>query len=256
MLRITPQTRIIALDLETTGLSAARHRIVEIAAVCWQNGEEIGRFESLVNPGCVIPNGVIRIHGITNDMVRNQPFIQDVLPAFFDFCKADYFVAHNSPFDVGFLNAECERTQHPPFTIPVLDTCALARQRMAGCPNFRLETLKAALGLGQGQEHRALSDARDCLGLFLHCAQQEHVAMRLPIDPPPHLPAKFNPLRDALRAGKTVTIEYQDTRGKVTCRQIQPLHIDQSTMEAFCLLRRDKRHFALDRIQRIWREET
>ena len=126
---------------------------------------------------------------------------------------------------------------------------------MVGCPNYRLETLKAALGLGRGQAHRALSDARDCLGIFLHCAQQERVSMRLPIDPPP-LPERFFPLRDALRAGKTITIEYQDTRGKVTCRQIQPLHIDQRTLEAFCLLRRDKRHFALDRIQRIWKEDA
>lgn len=254
MLAITPQTRIVALDLETTGLSATRHRIVELAAVCWQHGREIGHFQALVNPGCFIPHGVIRIHGITDTMVSDKPPIKDVLPDFLAFCMADVIVAHNAPFDMRFLETECARAGIPSLRTPVVDTCALAKQRLSMCPNFRLETLKAALGLGRRQAHRALDDARDCLAVFLHCLQTDPPSLHLPIEPPP-LPTALAPLREALTTGGTVVIEYCDSRGHITQREIQPIFIDATTMQAHCLLRNDTRHFALDRIQRAWRPE-
>jgi len=252
MVVISPQTRIVALDIETTGLSAARHRIIELAAVCWQNGEETGHFHTLVDPRGPIPRGVIKVHGITDSMVRGQPVIHEVLPDFIKFCEADVIVAHNSPFDIGFINTECARTGLTPFTRPVHDSCSLARQRLPGCPNYKLETLKAALNLGRGQEHRALEDARDCLAVFLQCLQRETPRLHLPIEPPP-LSEALSPLSDALRAGGTVTIEYRDTRGRLTLREVQPIHIDDKNMMAFCLLRNDQRHFALDRIERVLR---
>ncbi|HEY3379152.1 MAG TPA: exonuclease domain-containing protein [Armatimonadota bacterium] len=254
MFTISPQTRIVALDLETTGLSADRHRIVEMAAVCWQNGQETGHFEALVHPGCPMPHGVIRVHGITDAMVQDKPRVHEVLPAFLEFCSADIVLAHNAPFDVRFLNAECARMGIAPFAIPVTDTCTLARQRLSACPNFKLETLKAALGLGHGQEHRALSDARDCLQIFLRCLLREPPTL-LPVSPP-SLPEKFTPLREALLCGGTAVIEYQDMRGRVTRREIRPLVIDVTTVEAHCMLRNDKRHFSLDRIQRVWRGDV
>jgi DNA polymerase-3 subunit epsilon len=247
MLTFSPQQCIVALDLETTGLSAERDRIVELAAVRWQNGKEIGHFQTLVNPGFPIPSRVIKVHGITDDMVKDAPVIGDVLPAFLQFCEADLVVAHNSPFDVRFLNAECRRQRILFFSSPVADTCSLAKQRLTSCPNYKLETLKAALGLGKGQAHRALDDARDCLQLYLHCIQQQLPKLHLPIDPPP-LREELRPLCDALKSGTTVTIEYRDVRGRVTCREIRPLFIDESNVQAFCLLRQDKRHFALERI--------
>jgi DNA polymerase-3 subunit epsilon len=250
MFVMTPQTRIIALDLETTGLSARRDRIVEMAAVCWQPGGETGHFQTLVNPGCPIPARVTRIHGITDAMVSDKPSARDVLPAFLEFCRADLVVAHNSPFDVRFLRAECEYLGLPFFTTPVLDTCSLARERLPGCPNYRLETLKAALDMGYGQAHRALEDARDCLALFLHCLRTDAPALRLPVDPPP-LPEKLRALCSALKSGSTVIIEYRDARGHITQREIRPMHIDRATVEAFCLLRNEARHFSLERIERI-----
>lgn len=251
MFAISPQTRIVALDLETTGLSAARHRIVEMAAVCWQHGEEIGQFEELVHPGCFIPRRVISVHGITDDMVQDKPAIRDVLPAFLEFCDADLIVAHNAPFDVGFINAECARQGLPPLRGTIVDTCALARRRLPGCPSYRLEALKAALGLGYGQAHRALADARDCLQLFFHCLQTEMPELRLPIEPP-FLPSELAPLREALQHGTTVMIEYRDTQGRLTQREIRPIFIDASCVQAHCLLRNDKRHFAINRIERAW----
>ena len=250
MLSISPHTRIVALDLETTGLSAIRHRIVELAAVCWQDGEETGAFQTLVNPDCPMPLRVIKVHGITDEMLQDQPRIHEVLPAFLDFCDAEVVLAHNSPFDTRFLDAECTLLGLPLFTRPVLDTCMLARERLPGCPNYRLETLKAALGLGRGVAHRGLADARDCLGVYLRCMEAVPPTLRLPVLPP-SLPEHLTPLSEALANGGNVIIEYRDVRGNHTLREVQPLFIDTHIMQAFCLLRQDKRHFSLERIERI-----
>lgn len=250
MVELLPQTRIVAFDLETTGLSSARHRIVELAAVCWQNGHEIAHFQALADPGVPIPDRVTAIHGISDAMVAGRPPVRDLLPAFLAFCQADILVAHNAPFDLGFLQAECARNGLECPGLPVRDSCALARRRLPHCPNFKLETLKAALGLGYGQAHRALEDARDCLAVFLRCQQRDMPVLQLPLEPPP-LDPPFWPLSDALRRGVAVTIEYRDARGRVTSRVIEPIHIDGRNVVAYCHLRNDRRHFALNRIERI-----
>jgi len=251
----TSATRIVALDLETTGLTCATDRIVELAAVSWQDGEETGAFEALVNPGRPMPPEVIAVHGITDAMVRDQPPIAEVLPAFLDFCRADMVVAHNAPFDIGFLRAECARCGLILFPSKITDTCALARQRLPGSPNYRLETLAAGLGRGEKQAHRALRDARDCLALYLHCLQQ-------PIPPQGRLTEAAQPylelFRTAIQAGEILLIEYQDSRGRTTRREIQPTLLDEGCLvvEAFCHLRQKIRHFHLNRILRVTHLQT
>ncbi|MHB9134620.1 MAG: exonuclease domain-containing protein [Armatimonadota bacterium] len=254
---ISPQATIVALDLETTGLSATRCRIVEFAAVRWQGGQEVGHFQTMVNPGIPIPHNATRIHGITNAMVQDMPSSSDVLPAFLAFCEADLVIAHNAQFDVRFLRAEATRLGIGFFSSPILDTCSLARQRLPGCPNYRLETLKGALGLGYGQAHRALEDARDCLSIYLRCQEQEAPALHLPIRPAEPLADEFIPLRETLERGGTVFIEYVDSRGRATNREVRPLVVSRTAeglvLEAHCLLRNELRHFMLERIKRIWR---
>ncbi len=257
MMQIGPQTHIVAVDLETTGLIASSHRVVEFAAVSWQQGRETGHFQTLVHPGCPIPPGVTRVHGITDAMVRDQPRAADVLPAFLAFCDADVIVAHNAPFDMRFLEMECLRAGLAPLHKPIIDTCALARQRLPGSPNYRLETLKSVLGLGHGQAHRALDDARDCLAILLACLQQPLPTLQLPVKPQQPLEPEHAPLQQALEDGGSLFIEYQDTRGRVTSREIRPLMLclqgGVQVLEAHCLLRGEQRHFSLDRILRMWR---
>ena len=243
---LTADMHIVALDLETTGLSSAVDRIVELAAVRWHQGKEIAAFEALVHPGRPIPPAVIGVHGITDAMVRDCPPVAAVLPAFLAFCEADMVVAHNVSFDLGFLRAECARAGQTLFASKVTDTCALARQRMPGMPNYRLETLTAFLGGGQ-QTHRALQDARDCLALYLHLlAQPVPPGVRLVADAQEHVAL----VRQAIRNGETLVIDYQDGRGRVTRREIRPTMIDEGCLvvEAFCLLRNSTRHFHLNRI--------
>jgi len=183
-------------------------------------------------------------------MVKDQPPIHKVLPEFLAFCEADVVLAHNSPFDTRFLNAECALLGLAPLSRPVIDTCTLARERLPGCPNYRLETLKAALGLGRGVAHRGLADARDCLAIYLHCMKAATPTLRLPVLPA-SLPTHLLPLREALLNDSSVIIEYRDIRGHLTLREVRPIFIDTQTMQAFCLLRHDKRHFTLERIERI-----
>jgi len=257
MFIFSPRTRIIAVDLETTGLSITRDRIVELAAVCWQHGALVAEFQALVHPGRTIPHSATRIHGITDEMVRDQPTVAEMLPAFLAFCEGDVVVAHNAPFDIGFLRSAAARAEIPFFTTPVEDTCTLAKERLPGCPNYRLETLKAVLHLGRGQEHRALADAHDCLAIYLACQQREAPAMHLPVPPQPPLAPEFHLLSLVFDEGGTLHIEYEDTRGRVTKREVRPLGVSTNgntlVLEAHCLLRNEKRHFSLERIRRMWR---
>lgn len=256
MISLTAQTRIVAIDLETTGLSMARDRIVEVAAVSWQDGRETGQYQTLVNPCRAIPASVVRIHGITDDMVCEQPAIADVLPSLLEFCRADVLVAHHAPFDVPFLQAECRRaglTFEPEL---VADTRELAKSYLPECPNYRLETLKTVLGFGNQQAHRALEDARDCLDIFL-AFLQGHAEMRCAAVTARARENRANPtlvtMCETLDHAETLMIEYQDARGSITLREIRPLSVDDCMIEAFCLLRNDKRHFAVERIKRVWK---
>jgi len=252
-----PQSRLVALDLETTGLNKESDRIVEMAAVLWEDGRETGHFQALVNPGCPIPAAATAIHGITNAMVADCPTAAEVLPAFLSFCQATAVIAHNAKFDIGFLRAESERTGISLFTSPVIDSCAMARRRLPGMPNYRLETLKRLLGSGKRQEHRALQDARDCLAVYLRAVQAG-----VPSPPPEaviHPPdaAHLELLRQAHARGDLLMIEYQDGRGRTTRRAIRPMQFDAQylVVEAYCHLRNDTRHFYLDRIRRAWLPE-
>ncbi|MHB9108631.1 MAG: exonuclease domain-containing protein [Armatimonadota bacterium] len=250
-----PQSRLVALDLETTGLNRETDRIVEMAAVRWEDGRETGHFQALVNPGCHIPASATAIHGITDAMVADCPSAAELLPAFVEFCQATAVIAHNAKFDIGFLRMESERTGIPLFTSPVLDSCAMARRRLPGMPNYRLETLTRLLvKKGKRQQHRALQDARDCLAVYLHAVQAgvpsppEEAVTRPPDS------AHLELLRLAHSRGDLLMIEYQDGRGRKTRRAIRPMQFDPNylVVEAYCHLRNDTRHFYLDRICRVW----
>lgn len=249
-----PQSCLVAIDLETTGLDRETDRIVEMAAVRWEDGRETGHFQALINPGIPIPASATAIHGITDAMVADCPTVAELLPAFVEFCQATAVIAHNAKFDMGFLRAESARSGVPLFTCPVLDSCAMARRRLPGLPNYRLETLTRLLAHGGRQQHRALQDARDCLAVYLHAVQAG-----VPSPPPEALTrppdaAHLEMLRQAHARGELLMIEYQDGRGRKTRRAIRPMQFDPNyqVVEAYCHLRNDTRHFYLDRIRRVW----
>ena len=151
------------VDLETTGGSAqAGSMITEIGAVKVRGGEVLGEFQTLVNPHTSIPPFIAVLTGITNSMVASSPPIESALPAFLEFAQGCVLVAHNAPFDVGFLKHFAEQQQRPWPAFEVLDTARLARRVVTrdDAPNCKLSSLAVAFGSATTPNHRALSDAR------------------------------------------------------------------------------------------------
>ncbi len=151
------------VDLETTGGSAAKgSKITEFGAVKVCGGEVVGEFQSLVNPDEIIPAFITVLTGITNQMVINAPRIAEVLPSFLEFARGSVLVAHNAPFDVGFLKFYSRELGIPWPGFEVLDTAVLARRTLLRdeVPNCKLSTLAVKFHANTTPNHRALADAR------------------------------------------------------------------------------------------------
>ncbi|MFC7382912.1 DEDD exonuclease domain-containing protein [Sphaerisporangium rhizosphaerae] len=156
------QVTFVVFDLETTGGSSAEHAITEIGAVKVRGGEVLGEFATLVDPGRPIPPFIAVLTGITDVMVMAAPRIEQVLPAFLEFTRGATLVAHNAPFDVGFIKANCQAHGYPPPANPVVDTADLARRVLTRdeVPNCKLSTLARVFRSGTEPCHRALADAK------------------------------------------------------------------------------------------------
>ncbi|MGH3414481.1 MAG: DEDD exonuclease domain-containing protein [Marmoricola sp.] len=151
------------VDLETTGGSPrGGSMITEIGAVKVRGGEVLGEFQTLVNPVTAIPPYIAVLTGITNRMVAEAPTIETVLPSFLEFAQGSVLVAHNAPFDVGFLQHFATLHDYPWPRFEVLDTAKLARRVVTrdDAPNCKLASLARLFGAGTVPDHRALSDAR------------------------------------------------------------------------------------------------
>ncbi|ROS30901.1 DEDD exonuclease domain-containing protein [Cellulomonas sp. PhB150] len=152
----------VVVDLETTGGTPADCAITEIGAVKVRGGEVLGEFQTLVDPGGPVPPFIQVLTGITTTMLVGAPRIEEVLPAFLEFSRDAVLVAHNAPFDIGFLKAAAARTGHPWPGNRVVDTVRLARRVVTRdeAPNHKLSSLAALFGASVTPNHRALSDAR------------------------------------------------------------------------------------------------
>jgi len=147
-------------DVETTGMSPVRDRIVEIAALRIDCDGRKSRFSSLVNPRCHIPFAVTRIHHITDDMVCGAPCFETVGEEFSRFAEGSTLVAHNARFDLGFLQESLARCGLALWEGRTMDSVRLARSVYPGLPSYRLQDLRVTLDLerSEGTAHRAGSD--------------------------------------------------------------------------------------------------
>ncbi|MCW2947700.1 MAG: polymerase epsilon subunit [Actinoallomurus sp.] len=152
----------VVVDLETTGGSAKEAAITEIGAVKVLGGEVLGEFATLVDPGMPIPPFITVLTGITQQMAVAAPGIDHVLPSFLEFARGAVLVAHNAPFDLGFLKAACAAQERPWPSPAVVDTVDLARRLLTRdeVPNCKLATLARFFRTATEPCHRALSDAR------------------------------------------------------------------------------------------------
>ncbi|MFI7589489.1 DEDD exonuclease domain-containing protein [Spongisporangium articulatum] len=156
------EVTFVVLDLETTGGAPADGGITEIGAVKVRGGELLGEFQTLVRPPSSIPPFIALLTGINDLMVAGAPSLDGVLPSLLEFLSGSVLVAHNAPYDVGFLKAACARTGHPWPKPTVLDTVRLARQVVTRdeAPNHKLSSLARVFGSPTTPDHRALTDAR------------------------------------------------------------------------------------------------
>ncbi|MCV2491331.1 DEDD exonuclease domain-containing protein [Geodermatophilus sp. YIM 151500] len=152
----------VVVDLETTGGSPNDSAITEIGAVKVRGGQVLGEFQTLVDPGREIPPYISVLTGITTAMVTSAPRIAAVLPAFLEFSRGAVLVAHNAPFDVGFLKAACAGSGIPWPAAASVDTAVLARRVLTRdeVPNCKLATLAPYFRTSTEPCHRALADAR------------------------------------------------------------------------------------------------
>lgn len=149
----------VVFDVETTGLSAVYDTIIELAAVKINNGEIIDRFEAFANPHHPLSQTTIELTGITDDMVKDAPEVDDVLRDFHKWTGDSILVAHNASFDMGFLNQGYSKIDYPKASNAVIDTLELARFLIPELKNHRLNTLSKHLDVELTQHHRAIYDA-------------------------------------------------------------------------------------------------
>ena len=148
----------VVFDIETTGLSATKNKITEIGAVKVENGKITDRWSSFINPLTPIPAEIVKLTGITDDMVKDAPTIDKALPEFLAFSDNSVLVAHNASFDTGFIKAACQEN-HLDFKFTYLDTLSLARALYPALQNHKLDTLCKHLNVKLNGHHRAVNDA-------------------------------------------------------------------------------------------------
>jgi DNA polymerase III epsilon subunit family exonuclease len=265
----------LAFDTETTGLFPIMHRVVEVGAVRFRlDGQQLATFQTLVDPQTPIPEDAQRIHRITDSMVRGQRGIEHVLPRFIEFLGAPdtVLLAHNAPFDLGFLAMALTRLGMPYPPHRLIDTLDLARRLYPTWPSHSLENMGPRLNVAGGAEHRALADAFLVKDVFTALLRRRPTvksivdlvqlsplltfadALIFPIEPP----AGFEALSTALSGRCAVMIVYGRGRGRPKPRKITPrLLLEASGLAyvmAYCHEDRVERTFRLDRIQACWLE--
>lgn len=147
-----------AIDLETTGLSPEYDDIIEIGAVKYRDGVPVGRFEQLVSPGYSLPEYIVKLTGITDEMLADAPALSLVLPEFLSFVGNDLIVGHNVSFDVNFIYDNCVRCSLPAFSNDYLCTMRLSRRMFPEWKNHKLKTMVAELCPSAAPAHRAIAD--------------------------------------------------------------------------------------------------
>ena len=156
----------VVFDIETTGFSPTKNKIIEIGAVKVTDGRIVDRMDEFVNPEVPIPFEIERLTGINDAMVMDAPGIEVILPKFLEFSGDAVLVAHNASFDVSFISHNASVLGYA-FHPTVMDTVTLARVLLPNLNRYKLDTVAKALGVSLENHHRAVDDAEATAGIFL-----------------------------------------------------------------------------------------
>ncbi len=162
----------IALDFETTGIDSVNDRIIEVAAIRFVDGKAGDKFVRLINPGRAIPDFITNITNISNEMVKDAPFEEDIVKELFNFIGTSPIIAHNTPFDLAFLR-ELAKRHNINFIEPDLyDSLPLARTFLYHLSAFNLGVVSEYYGLSAEGSHRAEKDTENCGIVFLKLVEE------------------------------------------------------------------------------------
>jgi DNA polymerase-3 subunit epsilon len=258
-------TTFALFDVETTGLNPTYgHRVCEVACLCVRDGVERARFESMVDPGRPISAGAFHVNQITPDMLADAPTFGAVAPSLLALMQDAVLVAHNAPFDLGFLAAELEITRLPPPEGPVVDTLALSRRAYSFASNS-LPAVARALEVETGPAHRAMGDVWTTWHVLERILWDldrrwqvttlggllEFQGGPVPYPLPDVLPLPPT-IAEALDSRKPVRMHYVDARGQATHRSVRPLRVTARRgylyLIAHCYRAGEIRTFRLDRV--------
>ncbi len=252
------------LDVETTGLNPHfGDRVCEIALLQCQGGIEISRFHSLVNPRRPISPGAFAVNRIKDDDLITAPLFSEIAATVLEVLGDSVIVAHNAPFDLGFLASELTISRLPLVDNPVVDTLALSRYCYS-FPSNSLPNLAYYLGIDTLREHRALADAITTKQLLDHLLADLSDAgvytlgdligvqggqIGWPAQEIVPLPPQID---EALRGEGQLELRYVSASGEETRRLVSPLYVTAFAgylyLIAICHLRNEQRTFRLDRI--------
>ncbi|MBM7569853.1 ATP-dependent DNA helicase DinG [Aquibacillus albus] len=159
--------KFVIVDLETTGHSPTKgDRIIEVGIVVIQDGKITTDYSTFINPGVEIPPFITNLTGIKQTDLSDAPSFDSVATDIVNLFKDGYVVAHNVPFDLGFLNDQLQEVGYKPLTQPVIDTVELSRILLPIAPGYKLGQLAEYLELQHKNPHRAISDAKVTSKLF------------------------------------------------------------------------------------------
>ena len=153
------------LDLETTGISITTEKITEVGIMKVKNGEVIDEFEIFVNPEKPIPQRVVEVTNITDEMVKDAETINKVFPKILEFVGDSIIVAHNASFDVGFLKHNAKLLGYE-FNNTYIDTLPLAKDLFPDLKKYKLGKIADSLGIEVDVAHRALADVDTTVKVF------------------------------------------------------------------------------------------
>ena len=156
----------VVFDIETTGFSSVKDKIIEIGAVKVENGKIVSRYSTFVNPEVPIPFEITKLTSITDAMVIDAPKIENVLPEFMEYVGDAVLVAHNAGFDVGFIEENCKRLGIER-KLTSVDTVALARVLLPTLSRYKLNVVAKTLGISLENHHRAVDDAGATAEIFV-----------------------------------------------------------------------------------------
>lgn len=161
----------VAVDLETTGIGAKKEKITEIGMIKVIDGEITDTFHTMVNPHREIPENIVELTGITDEMVKAAPGIEEIMPKVVEFCEGFPILGHQIIFDYGFL-LQAAVNQKLKFEKEGIDTLKLCRKFMPEGEKKNLGAACAYFHISQDTAHRALSDAVSAHKLYVELKKQ------------------------------------------------------------------------------------